>query len=81
MNFKKNMVITMKINKKDLIDWERLANDLLDHLVDTQSPNELASWLLTTGYTADELITLGFDKEAVDRIDSDYRSKISKSKI
>lgn len=81
MNFKKDMVITMKINKKDLIDWERLANDLLDHLVDTQSPNEVASWLLTTGYTADELITLGFDKEAVDRIDSDYRSKISKSKI
>lgn len=75
MNFKKDMVITMKINKKDLIDWERLANDLLDHLVDVQSPNEVASWLLTTGYTADELITLGFDKEAVDRIDSHYRSK------
>lgn len=69
------MVITMKMNKKDLIDWERLANDLLDRACEMESPNELASWLLAIGYSAEELVILGFDKEAVDRIDADYRKK------
>lgn len=75
MNFKKDMVITMKINKKDLINWERLANDLLDRYCEVESPNEVASWLMANGYAADELITLGFDKESVDRIESYYKSK------
>lgn len=75
MNFKKNTVITMKINKKDLIDWERLANDLLDRYCEVESPNEVISWLLAIGYSREELITLRFDKEAVDRIDADYRRK------
>ena len=77
MNFKKDMVITMKIIKKDLIDWERLANDLLDRYCEAESPNEVISWLLAIGYSREELITLKFDKEAVDRIDADYRRKVA----
>jgi len=65
----------MKMNKKDLIDWERLANDLLDRAVEMESPNELTSWLLAIGYSAEELIILGFDRDAVERIDADYRRK------
>jgi hypothetical protein len=58
----------MKINKKDLIDWERLANDALDRLCVIYNPDEVADWLFSIGYTTDELITLKFDKEAVERI-------------
>jgi len=65
----------MKMNKKDLIDWERLANDLLDRAVEMESPNELTSWLLAIGYSVEELIILGFDRDAVERIDADYRRK------
>jgi hypothetical protein len=65
----------MKMNKKDLIDWERLANDLLDRYCEVENPNEVISWLLAIGYTREELITLKFDEDAVDRIDADYRKK------
>jgi hypothetical protein len=40
-----------------------------------ESPNDAAEWLLSSGYTVDEVVTLGFDKESVDRIDSNYRAK------
>ena len=61
--------------KKVDIDWERLANDLLDRFADVESPNDAAEWLLSSGYTVDEVVTLGFDKESVDRIDSHLRKK------
>lgn len=63
------------MHKEDLIDWERLANNLLDRACEMESPNELASWLLAIGYNTEELIILGFDRDAVERIDADYRRK------
>lgn len=61
--------------KKVDIDWERLANDLLDKFVEAESPNEVTEWLLLSGYTVDELVTLKFDRDAVERIDSNLRKK------
>jgi hypothetical protein len=61
--------------KKVHIDWKRLAGDLLDRFVEVESPEDATQWLLLSGYTIDELVTLGFDKDAVELIDSENRSE------
>jgi hypothetical protein len=61
--------------KKVDIDWKRLAGDLLDRFVEVESPEDATQWLLLSGYTIDELVTLGFDKDAVELIDSENRSE------
>jgi hypothetical protein len=56
-----------------MIDYKRLADDLLDHMVEITSPNEVTEFLLMCGWDTLELINLGFDKDAVDMIYKDLK--------
>jgi hypothetical protein len=75
MNFKKDMVIIMESNKKDFSILEIVGNDLLDRFCEIEGTDEAIKWLLLSGYSVDELITLQFDKGDVKRIDSRLRKK------
>jgi hypothetical protein len=59
-------------------DYERLANDLLDHMVEATSPNETIEFLFMCGWDSLEIIKLRFDKDSVDRI---YKKLKLQSKI
>ena len=50
------------------MNWEKLANTCLDILVETYSPNEIAHMLYEIGYSADELLLLGFDEDTIEDI-------------
>lgn len=56
-----------------MIDYKRLADNLLDHMVEMTSPNEVIEFLLTSGWNTLEIINLGFDKDAVDMIHKDLK--------
>jgi hypothetical protein len=56
-------------------DYEKLANDLLDHMVEITSPNEVTELLLLWGWDKSEIIKLGFDKQSVDIIYKQLKSK------
>jgi hypothetical protein len=56
-------------------DYEKLANDLLDHMVEMTSPNEVTELLLLWGWDKSEIIKLGFDKQSVDIIYKQLKSK------
>jgi hypothetical protein len=56
-------------------DYEKLANDLLDHMVEMTSPNEVTELLLLWGWDKSEIIKLGFDKQSVDIIYKQSKSK------
>jgi len=53
---------------KKKMNWEKLANTCLDILVETYSPNEIAHMLYEIGYSADELLLLGFDEDTIEDI-------------
>ena len=56
-------------------DYEKLANDLLDHMVEMTSPNEVTELLLLWCWDKSEIIKLGFDKQSVDIIYKQLKSK------
>lgn len=56
-----------------MIDYKRLADDLLDHMVELTSPNEVIELLLLWGWDTLEIINLGFDKDAVNMIHKDLK--------
>lgn len=58
-----------------MIDYERLANALLDHMVEMTSPNEVIELLLLWGWDSSEIIKLSFDEDAVNMIYAKLKSK------
>jgi len=46
-------------------DWEGLANMLLDEKCEIEDPNAAAIWLMSSGYTFDDLEYLMFDWKSI----------------
>lgn len=44
-----------------MIDFKKLADLLLDTMCDLQDPDKVARFLHESGYSNDDLITLGFE--------------------
>ena len=47
-------------------NYEQLANNLLDHLIEGFGLVETCEYLVGSGYTDDELYYLGFEKETIE---------------
>lgn len=50
---------------KEIIDWERLANNLIDHYINVTSIRETIR-LLKTYLTTEQLIELKFDEDYIE---------------
>jgi hypothetical protein len=54
--------------KKLVVDWEELANHLLDMAIESWSPNEVMESLYASGFSEELLTYLGFDSDAVEEM-------------
>jgi len=48
-------------NINEIIDYEKLSQDLLEYLLDLKDTHGLIELLVNMGYNSDVLIELGFD--------------------
>jgi hypothetical protein len=49
------------------LDYKQLANTLLDFMCEAFDIVEVAEILISQGFSYDELLTLGFEKETIDQ--------------
>jgi hypothetical protein len=58
----------MAQEKKLVVNWEELANHLLDMAIESWSPNEVMESLYASGFSEELLIYLGFGSEEVEEM-------------
>lgn len=58
--------------KKLVVNWESLANYLLDMAIESWSPNEVMKSLFDAGFSAELLIYLGFGEGEVEDMEKEY---------
>lgn len=61
-----------KEKKKFNVDWEMLANYLLDMAIESWSPNEVMKSLYDAGFSSELLIYLGFGEGEVEDMEKEY---------
>lgn len=61
---------------KPKVDWEQMANLLLDYVIDFLSPNEVAQILFDAGYSPETLEYLGFDEDTIAEIVAEDEEKL-----
>lgn len=66
--------------KKLVVDWEAMANYLLDMAIESYSPNEVMEMLYRDGYSKEVLLYLGFGSgEIEDMIKEHANTKLNDS--
>jgi hypothetical protein len=50
------------------INYKKLANNLLDFMINTFDLVEVVEILIGNGFTYDEVLTLGFEQETIDKL-------------
>lgn len=58
------------------INWEEMANYLLDSLIDVTSIEEVARTLFDAGYSPETLEYLGFDDETIAELIAEEEAKV-----